>query len=64
MHKTLFLVSAVALLASCAVMAWTITRAQEVRLIGECGGRYFAAMEEDMFPKGCEWIEPIRVDVQ
>lgn len=38
--------------------------AQEIRLIGECRGKYYGAMEEDQFPAtGCTWIEPIRVDV-
>lgn len=40
------------------------TPAQEIRLIGECRGKYYGAMEEDQFPAiGCSWIEPIRVDV-
>jgi hypothetical protein len=34
--------------------------AVEARLIGYCGGRIMAAMEESAFPSGCAWIEPIR----
>jgi hypothetical protein len=34
--------------------------AVEARLIGRCGGRLMAAMEESAFPAGCAWIEPIR----
>jgi hypothetical protein len=34
--------------------------AVQVRLIGECGGRYYAAKEESAFPANCTWIEPIR----
>lgn len=33
--------------------------ATPARLIGECNGQLFAAMEEDQFPSGCAWIEPI-----
>lgn len=36
--------------------------AVEARLIGRCGGRMMAAMEESSFPSGCDWIEPIRAD--
>lgn len=32
------------------------------RLIGQCGGRILAAMEESAFPAGCNWIEPIRTE--
>ena len=32
----------------------------EARLIGYCGGRVLAAVEESSFPAGCNWIEPIR----
>lgn len=50
---------------ACFFGIWVTTQhAQPVRLIGECGGRFYAAMEESAFPSGCEWIEPIRVDVQ
>jgi hypothetical protein len=34
--------------------------AREARLIGRCGGRLMAAMEESSFPAGCAWIKPIR----
>lgn len=34
--------------------------AAEVRLIGKCGNRYYAATEESSFPAGCAWIEPIK----
>lgn len=37
--------------------------ATEIRLIGECDGKFYGAMEEDQFPAGCAWIEPIRFDV-
>lgn len=37
-------------------------RAREVRLIGDCNGRIMAALEEDQFPAGCRWIEPIRME--
>lgn len=37
--------------------------AHEIRLIGECNGLYYGGMTESDFPDGCEWIEPIRVDV-
>lgn len=33
--------------------------AQPARLIGLCDGQVLAAMEEDQFPAGCDWIEPI-----
>lgn len=29
------------------------------RLIGLCGGVTMTAVEEDDFPYGCDWIEPI-----
>lgn len=38
--------------------------AREIRLIGECGGKFYGAMEESDFPDGCAWIEPIRYDVE
>jgi hypothetical protein len=31
--------------------------AKPARLIGYCGGRIMAGMEEDSFPAGCAWIE-------
>jgi hypothetical protein len=37
--------------------------ATEIRLIGECDGKFYGAMEEDEFPAGYAWIEPIRFDV-
>lgn len=40
------------------------TPAREIRLIGECDGKFYGAMEEDQFPAGCAWIEPIRFDVE
>lgn len=40
------------------------SRAREIRLIGECGGKFYGAMEESDFPDGCAWIEPIRYDVE
>ena len=40
------------------------TRAKEIRLIGECNGKFYGAMEESDFPDGCAWIEPIRYDVE
>lgn len=43
--------------------AMTPTKAREIRLIGECNGKFYGAMEEDQFPAGCTWIEPIRFDV-
>lgn len=30
-----------------------------VRLIGMCGGRMLAAMEESAFPANCDWIAPL-----
>ena len=33
--------------------------AVEVRLVGMCQGRYFAALEESAFPAGCLWIAPL-----
>ena len=36
--------------------------AVEARLIGRCGGRLMAGLEESSFPAGCEWIEPIRTE--
>lgn len=47
--------------------ALTFTQAQqahEIRLIGECDGKFYGAMEEDQFPTGCAWIEPIRFDTE
>lgn len=41
-------------------LALSPTKAHEIRLIGECGGKFYGAMEEDQFPTGCAWIEPIR----
>lgn len=38
--------------------------AREIRLIGECDGKFYGAMEESDFPDGCAWIEPIRYDVE
>lgn len=38
--------------------------AVEIRLIGECDGKFYGAMEESDFPDGCAWIEPIRYDVE
>lgn len=38
--------------------------AREIRLIGECNGKFYGAMEESDFPDGCAWIEPIRYDVE
>lgn len=40
------------------------TPAREIRLIGECGGKFYGAMEESDFPDGCAWIEPIRYNVE
>lgn len=40
------------------------TKAHEIRLIGECDGKFYGAMEEDQFPTGCAWIEPIRFDTE
>lgn len=34
--------------------------AVEAKLIGRCGDKLMAAMEESAFPDGCAWIEPIR----
>lgn len=34
--------------------------ARPARLLGQCKGVMLAAMQEDDFPKGCDWIEPIR----
>lgn len=36
--------------------------AKPARLIGHCDGQLFAAMEEDHFPEGCDWIEVIRYE--
>lgn len=38
--------------------------AREIRLIGECNGKFYGAMEESDFPDGCAWVEPIRYDVE
>lgn len=52
----------IALIAS--VLALPAKRhAHEIRLIGECNGLYYGGVEESDFPDGCEWIEPIRIDV-
>lgn len=40
------------------------TPAKPIRLIGECNGLFYGGMEEDEFPDGCAWIEPIRYDVR
>lgn len=37
-----------------------VAPAREARLIGRCDGVLMAGMEEDSFPAGCAWIEPIR----
>jgi len=34
--------------------------AREARLIGRCGDKLLAGLEESSFPAGCAWIEPIR----
>lgn len=34
-------------------------QAEEVRLLGFCNGKLLAAKEEDQFPTGCLWIEPV-----
>lgn len=31
----------------------------EPRLVGKCSGRIILKEEEDEFPAGCDWIEPI-----
>lgn len=36
--------------------------AQPARLIGVCAGQVYAGQEEDSFPMGCDWIEPIHSD--
>lgn len=36
--------------------------AYEARLIGLCGGRVMAGLEESAFPSGCQWIEPINYE--
>lgn len=46
-----------------AVLSLPGSKAREIRLIGECDGKFYGAMEEDQFPAGCAWIEPIRFDV-
>lgn len=38
--------------------------ASEIRLIGECDGKFYGAMAESDFPAGCAWIEPIRFDAE
>lgn len=35
-------------------------QAAPVRLVGLCSGRLLGALEEDAFPAGCSWIEPVR----
>lgn len=36
--------------------------AYEARLIGLCGGRIMAGLEESAFPSDCQWIERIRYE--
>ena len=36
--------------------------ARPARLIGVCSGQMLAAMEEDEFPAGCDWIELINFE--
>lgn len=47
-----------------ALCAKPAPRAVEIRLIGECGGKFYGAQEESDFPEGCAWIEPVRVDME
>ncbi len=45
-----------------AAVALEPSAAKPIRLVGDCGGRIMAAMEESDFPAGCAWIEPIRME--
>lgn len=64
MSAVRFILFAFALSASgCAVgLLVSEQHAHEARLIGLCSGRIYAAMEEDQFPSGCDWIEPIHFE--
>ena len=37
-------------------------KAQPIRLIGMCHGQLLGGLEEDHFPEGCKWIEPVNMD--
>lgn len=43
-----------------ALVGERVPQAFPARLIGQCHGQLLAGMEEDEFPEGCDWIEPIR----
>lgn len=34
--------------------------AEPIRLIGLCHSQLLGGIEEDSFPAGCDWIEPVR----
>lgn len=38
--------------------------AKPARYIGLCHGRLLAAMEESSFPRDCDWLEPIRYNME
>lgn len=38
--------------------------AHKIRLIGQCAGEFYGGIEEDQFPDGCAWVEPVRLDVE
>lgn len=63
MTKPQLAASALVMALICAIMAMPAPRVREIRLIGECNGKYYGAWGESDFPAGCAWIEPIQFDV-
>lgn len=65
MTKGQLCASALVMILIASVLGLPVKRhAHEIRLIGECNGQFYGGMEEDEFPDGCTWIEPIRIDVE
>jgi len=60
MNRIIPIVLCVAIVAAAVFAYRQEAPATEARLIGRCDGRIMAAMQEDQFPAGCDWIEPIR----